>query len=140
MSGGDFRKKTEKPEEKVKERVTQTEAKKEWGVQGFCGNVSLSPPPPYFPSELHGHLAALAETTGVFPLGCLVVCLRVYLSVCLPPQLQVLTVVLVIRSVSRPVCVSSSQTICVSVWHADSFSLESRALVSPLSQVRTLGE
>lgn len=50
----------------------------------LCSNVSLLPPPPYFPSDLHGHLAALAGTTGVFPLGRLVACLPVYLSVCLP--------------------------------------------------------
>lgn len=62
------------------------EAKKELGgVQEFvddCGNVS--PSPSYFPSQLHGHLAALAETTGVFPVGRLVVRLHVYLSLCLP--------------------------------------------------------
>ena len=50
---------------------------------------STFPPPPYFPSDLHGHLAALAGTTGVFPLGRLVTrlpaCLPVNLPVCLPP-------------------------------------------------------
>lgn len=64
-------------EEKVKQRVTETRPRESEGAYEFvddCGNVSLSPPPPYFPSKLHGHLAALAETTGVFPLG-LFVCL-----------------------------------------------------------------
>lgn len=37
-------------------------------------------PPPYFPSELNAPLAALAETTGVFPVGRLVIRPPVYLS------------------------------------------------------------
>lgn len=59
-------------EGKVKERVTE-------------GKMFLfySSPPPYFPSNLHSYLAALAGTTGVFPLGRLVACQPVYLRICL---------------------------------------------------------
>lgn len=83
-------------------------------------NVSLFPPPPYFPSDLHGHLAALAGTTSVFPLGRLLACL----PVCLSARLQVFcTVVLVVHSITLPVCLSSTPTVCLCVWPVDSFSL-----------------
>lgn len=72
-----------------------------------CSNVSLSPPPPYFPSELHGHLAALTETTGVFPLGCLVVCLSVYLCVCFTTGSYCLTVLV------RPLNFCSCVSVCL---------------------------
>lgn len=47
-------------------------------------NVFLRPSPPCFPSDLHGHLSALAGTTSMFPLARLVVHQRVYLFACLP--------------------------------------------------------
>lgn len=87
------------------------------------GSVSLSPPPPYFPSELLGHLAALAETTGVFPLGCLVVCRPVYLSV---------------GSHCPLLDFSSCLSFIQPAWPTDSFSLrsvqESRDIISPPTQ------
>lgn len=51
-----------------------------------CSNVFLGPLPPHFPSDLHGHLAALGGTTSMFPLARLVVHQRVCLFVCLPPR------------------------------------------------------
>lgn len=98
-----------------------------------CCNVSLFPPPPYFPSDFHGHLAALAGTTGVFPLGRLVGRPPAYLSVRLLASLQVLTVFLDVHSISLPVCLSSSATVshCDQRWKAElSFPLRHKVRTS----------
>lgn len=62
----------------------RSKAEKSRGEVTTAAMFSFLLPLPYFPSDLHGHLAALAGTTRKFPLARLVVRQRVYLFVCLP--------------------------------------------------------